>query len=348
MSLPISGPELDRLAALGAYGILDNEGVDLFDRYVRLAATLIGTSMATISFVDEDQVWFKSAVGVTGDYSTRCGTFCTLVVQDGRPLAISDASLDPRFADSPSVCGVPGIRFYLGAPLQTQNGERIGAISAFDSKPRPVGAEMVARLVDLAEAVVTTLELYKTMREVKSLALSDALTGLPNRIRLYQALNGAIATALHYQQPFSILYIDCDKFKLLNDKMGHLTGDRMLQALAVSLRGCLWAGELAARLGGDEFAVILPGAGSAAALLVAHRIQACCAEMMLTGGWPITLSIGVATFLMPPDNVDAALAVADEAMYRAKRGGRNRICSVAVGNHAEAAVVPARYPAPLP
>ena len=331
MSLPIRWPDSNRAALLGACGIIDGDGVDVFHRYARLACTIAGTSMGAVSFLDAGQMWCKSVIGLQSYDLARCGRFCAQTMLADAPLLVPDASRDPRFADMPAVRNPPGLRFYLGVPLRKTNGERIGAVSAFATAPRTATPEMAARLTDLADAVVTTLELYETMQEVKLLALTDGLTGLPNRIHLFQALNTAIGSTWPDLQPLTLLYIDCDNFKLLNDELGHLAGDQMLQVLALSLRDGLRPGDLATRLGGDEFVLMLPGTGARDAWLAAERIRMRGAGLMAARAWPTTLSIGAVTFMTPPKTVEIALSMADEAMYAAKQSGGDRVRCVVAG-----------------
>jgi diguanylate cyclase (GGDEF)-like protein len=331
MSLPIRWPDSDRVAKLGACGIIDGDGVDVFDRYARLACTIAGASMGAVSFLDTDQMWCKSVIGLQNYNMSRCGRFCAHTMQADTALLVVDASRDPRFADVPAVRSALGIRFYLGVPLRKSNGEPIGAVSAFERAPRTATREMVARLTDLADAVVTTLELYKTMQEVKVLALTDGLTGLPNRIQLFQTLKTAIDGAWQDVRPLTLLYIDCDNFKLLNDELGHLAGDQMLQALALSLRDGLRPGDLATRLGGDEFVVMLPETGARDAWLAAERIRTRGAGLMAARAWPTSLSIGAVTFMTPPASIETALSMADKAMYGAKQSGGDRVRCVVAG-----------------
>ncbi len=332
MSLPMHRPDFDRAAPLGARGMIDGDGVDVFDRCARLAATLVGTAMGAVSSLDADQMWCKAVIGWASYDMSRFDWFCAQTMLAVAPLLVTDSCLDSRFADAPIVRNPPGLRFYLGAPLRLPNGQWIGAVSAFATAPRSATAEMAARLTDLADAVVTTLEVYRTMQEVNVLALSDGLTGLPNRIHLYQALNAATGAAWRHLQPLSLLFIDCDKFKRLNDEQGHLAGDQMLQALALSLWDGQRPGETETRLGGDEFVVILPETDPREASLVAERIRTGGGDMMVAQGWPTTLSIGAVTFTTPPVTVEAALALADKAMYRPKKAGGDRMrCIVSSG-----------------
>jgi diguanylate cyclase (GGDEF)-like protein len=325
--------------------VLDAEAVEAFDRYTRLAASVAGTPMAALVLVDAGRIWFQSTVGAGTSERPHgeaagaplCASLWAHAIAGDRPLLVRDARTDGRFADSLAVHRPPGIGLYAGAPLCTPPGHRIGALCAFDHVPRVLDPEPLARLIDLANAVVTTFELYQTVHEIKLLALTDTLTGLPNRMRLYQTLGAAVSASLRHSAPLSLLYIDCDNFKHVNDTMGHVAGDQMLQAIAAVLAGCLRTEEMPARVGGDEF--VLPGSGSRTARLTADRIQHCCSEAMAAGSWPTSLSIGAVTFLLPPSSVDEAIVLADQAMYAAKRGGGNQVCSVVTGDRGPLSVM---------
>jgi diguanylate cyclase (GGDEF)-like protein len=324
---PIAECEQRRLAALHSYQLLQTDFDSSLDRYTRLAAHLIGSPIAAVSFVDVDRQWFRSAIGTTLRETPRDLAFCAHAILGNTPLVVRDAELDPRFSDNPLVMQEPHIRFYAGAPLCTPEGMNIGTICTVDTKPREISPEQSRGLADLADAVVTTLELFKTMREMKRLALTDPLTDLPNRIQFFHALNSTISAVNRNRRPFSLLYMDCDHFKHLNDTQGHETGDLLLRELAAKMVEVLRGADLAARLGGDEFAVVLPETGPSAALLTAERLRRECNVMMASHGWSTTLSIGVATFLHAPGSADLALAQADRAMYKAKIGGRDRVHS---------------------
>ena len=332
-------PELDRLAALDAYQTLDGEGSGAFDRYTRLAATIMNTPMAAISLVGADRVWLKYAFGLPPSVFELRETLCADAIQQDGPSVVSDALLDTRYAQLDVVRGEPHVRFYAGVPLCTPGQQRVGMLCAFDTQPRVATPDRLARLEDLAGAVVTTFELFKSMREIKLLALTDALTGLPNRLNLYHALAGAIARALRSRKPLSLLYIDCDNFKHVNDTLGHICGDALLQSLATALRACLRTEELPGRMGGDEFMVILPAAGPQAAQRAAERVRAVCNAAMEADGWPTTLSVGAVTFLLPPASADAAIAIADQVMYAAKQGGRNQVRAAVVGERQRLTVI---------
>jgi GAF domain-containing protein len=144
--------EDDRLAALQRVDILDTPREESFDRITRLARKALNVPIAHISFIDGHRQWLKSAEGIGATEVPRDQTFCRRVIESGEPLIIPDASLDARFADSPFVCGEPGIRFYAGFPLKTAEGHDIGTLCAIDIKPRDVSADEVQAMNDSSDS----------------------------------------------------------------------------------------------------------------------------------------------------------------------------------------------------
>lgn len=166
-------------------------------------------------------------------------------------------------------------------------------------------------------------ERHRLQQEVEWLAGHDELTGLPNRRTFMGALGGHDP-----HRPISVLLCDIDHFKRINDRLGHLEGDRCLVEIGRLGRGVIEAaGGLFARLGGEEFVVSLPGRDEREAMQIAEALRAAVAASGLAhaDGRPLTVSIGVATGAPGPLRVDALLNAADEALYRAKAAGRNRV-----------------------
>lgn len=161
--------ETERLIALRRYNVLDSPPEPGFDRITSLAARLFKVSVSTISLVDKSRVWFKSRVGWDGDEVNRDESLCSLAILQEELLVIHDARYDGRFSCNPWVEAEPGIRFYAGAPLVTQDGYNLGTLCIIDTQPRDQFNEEERRtLLDLAAMVVDELELRLSMQRIAS------------------------------------------------------------------------------------------------------------------------------------------------------------------------------------
>ena len=172
----------------------------------------------------------------------------------------------------------------------------------------------------------TVLSTFKNVLErEKKEARSDVLTGVANGRFFYELANIEISRASRYKRPFSVAYIDVDNFKVVNDRFGHSVGDSLLRLVAGTIRNNIRESDIIARLGGDEFALMLPETGYESAQTVISRVQKNLLDVMQKNGWPVTFSIGVATFIEPPNSVDEIVKKADELMYSVKNKGKNSI-----------------------
>lgn len=157
------------------------------------------------------------------------------------------------------------------------------------------------------------------------LAREDALTYLPNRREFHELGRQALAQAQREGTSITAAFIDLDKFKEVNDKQGHAAGDALLACVADGLRARLRTSDIAGRLGGDEFALLLPAMDGASAQTYIEDLRQRLLKAMSGGQWPVTFSIGVASYARAPADLDGLLAKADSLMYEVKHGGRNRV-----------------------
>ncbi len=221
---------------------------------------------------------------------------------------------------------------------------------ADDCLRKPIDrAELLARVRSLFRIKRQMDELRQTNEKLQELnrqlglsAASDPLTRLANRRAFESRLEDEIERARRYHQPLSLLVLDLDHFKAINDTYGHAAGDEVLKAVASSLGRSIRKVDLAARYGGEEFVVIVPMTPAAGALVLAERLRALVAEERVTvsteGGAQsiaVTVSIGVAA-LESGQGAEAFFTAADGALYSAKHGGRNRV--VVAGNGEQNAV----------
>ena len=163
MSFPIGSDEEARLAALYELGLLDTPEEPAFDRITRLVTKLLNVPMATVTLVDAQRQWFKSSIGIGAQETSRDVSFCTYTIMSSEPFVVEDASQDARFAQSSLVTSSQGIRFYLGIPLRSLQGFALGALCAFDTKPRVVSADELATLQDLAAIATEEVHLRERL-----------------------------------------------------------------------------------------------------------------------------------------------------------------------------------------
>jgi diguanylate cyclase (GGDEF)-like protein len=198
---------------------------------------------------------------------------------------------------------------------------------------------------DIAKRKKIELELKEANAALEAMSLSDALTHVANRRRYDQCLSDEWRRAMREKSPLSLLLLDVDWFKSFNDTYGHPCGDACLKQIAEAAQDVVFRpSDLVARIGGEEFAVILPNTPEAGALEVAEQICSAVRHRRLPHntnplGW-VTISIGCST-LVPTDSLSAStlMRLADKALYTAKHGGRNQVCSAVLEAQPEAALM---------
>ncbi len=199
-------------------------------------------------------------------------------------------------------------------------GRALGVLHATGPVTGPLSELQAGRLRVLGALVGSRIGTLRAFQRTQLQASTDSLTGLPNRRALEEATRDVVAT----EEPFAVLLCDLDHFKRLNDEHGHPAGDTALRIFSEALRGTLRQGDHAARWGGEEFCVVLPGACAVEAVGWAKRLRAQLATSLAKSGTPaFTASFGVADSTMGR-GIDQLVKMADGALYRAKRGGRDR------------------------
>ena len=171
-----------------------------------------------------------------------------------------------------------------------------------------------------------TLSGLKNVLELeKKRARVDSLTGMANARYFSELARKEIERCKRYNHPLTMIYIDCDGFKSVNDLLGHQIGDQLLRFLASAMRKNTRATDIVARLGGDEFAILMPETGEQIIPEGLKRLHVLLSRALLEDGWPVSLSMGAAIYLQPPGSADAMIQSADRLMFQAKNQGKNTV-----------------------
>jgi diguanylate cyclase (GGDEF)-like protein len=310
-----------RIAALKDLGLLDTTAEEAFDRYTRLATTLLGIPVSLVTLVDADRAFFMSQSGLP-DAGVRqvplSHSLCKHVAATQQPLIVSDARENPIVAENLAVSEL-GVIAYAGMPLVLSDGNAVGTFCAIHQVPHEWSEHDLQVLGDLAAAVTAHLELRRTMAER---SLNDRLTGIPNRDLLCAQADHLLEAATPDEAAqVAAICIGLDGFALVNDAFGAQAADRVLQEVAMRLAPEVRREDVLGRLSGDVFAVVGAGNGDHAALVgLAGRLRAAISESAFNIDGHrigITASVGMASGVQGTPGADL-LAGADDAMRRGK------------------------------
>ena len=320
------------IAELGRKALADNDLDELFAEAAAAAARGLGTPGAAL---------FEACAD--GSLLLRGGAGRLAAARGQR---VADAA--PLLSQAPTLPLRPWV-----APLAEQHGlERgldacigcadrpFGLIGVYDDGLRDFGPDDANFLRGIANILATAIERRDARNRLTYLAQYDALTSLPNRRHLALGLEEALARAAAQGRRAAVMFIDLDRFKHVNDMLGHGVGDQLLVQAAGRLQACAREGDLVARLGGDEFAVVLPDvvADEDTAALAASIIHSLSQPFYLQGQQLfVSASVGIASYPDHGDNAELLLKSADTAMYGAKNGGRNMYRFFARAMHENAA-----------
>ena len=355
MTPPLPVDEARRLAALHATSLFGTGPEEAFDRITRMAAKLLQVPTALISLVGSDTQWFKSRCGFTAQTTSRDVSFCGHAILTDEPMVIEDAARDPRFFDNPIVTGDPHVRFYAGVQLYSVERAKLGTLCIIDSQPRALDAAALDELHDLARMVeeliyhrqlavaaqqlhdqlqqnASRAELAASAGQVAFLLTHDTLTGLANRQALLGTIRDSVADWRRHASQAAVACLNIDRFKRINDALGHAAGDEVLVAVTRCLQAGLGDQDLLARTGSDEFVLLLNQGGGAAGL--DSRLRSLMESVNRSVCWagrdiPISCSLGVARFPQDGEDADTLLSNANTAMRHAKETGGARLQSFA-------------------
>lgn len=297
----------------------------------RIAADALGASAACVATVDDEgELQVIAGVNPLEDLNqpegARPGPDS---LRTGMPVVLAGheevEERYPTFAAAMKQARLEGLASF---PLLRDHAP-FGVVGVFFDRRRelePAAIELVQAICLQAAQALARIRLQE---ELAHLALHDQLTGLANRALLREHIDAALAASMRTNQPLAMMFIDLDRFKPINDRLGHPTGDEVLREVAERLRSTVRDSDVIGRFGGDEFIVVCPETDDEEAALISERVREEVGRPMewLPEGFAVSASVGVVVHHTSehPATTDELLEVADAEMYRAKNGGRDRV-----------------------
>lgn len=309
---------MHRMQVLNALKLLDSAPDERFDRLTRMARRLFDVPIALVTLVDSNRQWFKSCQGLGILETPRDISFCGHAILGDDVFVIPDAAADVRFFDNPLVTDAPGIRFYAGCPLNVSRTVKVGTLCIIDTRPRILSADDLAALKDLAAMVEDELAAFQA-------ATTDPLTGVWNRRGFLNVAQSSIDFCVRQDQPVTLICLDLDGFKDINDVHGHAEGDAVLRRIADGMVQTFRSSDAIARMGGDEFVALMPGAGETDARLAVARLRRWLDTAEDGLDLPFRTSFSSGCVVHDPYNdatIEDLITRADGAMYRMKQRPR--------------------------
>ena len=285
-----------------------------------------------------EEFYYAAAVGqgcesINALVLTTGETLARWVIEQGKPIIISDVNCDPRIQQSSNDVSFPDGCSVVCMPVRT-GGKMLGIIQMMNVDMQVYSRNEIL-LQTLADYAAIAIENARAVSRIQELSITDDCTGLYNARHLFTVLAEEVHRSERFGYEFSLLFLDLDHFKRVNDQHGHLVGSKLLNQVGQALRENLRLVDAAFRYGGDEFAILLPQTSKDGALLVARRLMA----IFKTKSWlageasdvVLRASVGIASYPADATTPQAMVHRADEMMYQVKQAGRNNIAVSGAG-----------------
>jgi diguanylate cyclase (GGDEF)-like protein len=292
---------------------------EVLSRTLEAAGAMPGADAALISMTSVDGKPLVATLGLSAEEAERQAVAGPPDGRRARSIAISYTYTPEELASQRDL-----IHSGLAVPLAGESGP-LGFLTVFTRAPsRSLDKEALEELEALSQRAGPAIENARRFREARQLADLDALTNLHNRRYFHETLAREVARALRYNRHLALIVFDLDDFKAVNDRVGHLAGDAVLAEAAERVRSVVRSADIACRVGGDEFAVILSESTLEDADQLYRRIKAAVSSRSIAQLGKLYLSAGVAE-LQPDDDAVSFFQRADQALYRAKNGGKGQV-----------------------
>lgn len=327
---------------LQAMGIADPAALEDFEVLTRVASLVTGAPNAFVSFMDSSDFWPTSAS--PGGRINREVAYCSALLEaDSDTLMIKDVRSDPRTRAIADRQPESTVVTYAGALLKADDGSKLGTLCVTDDVQRDLNAEQISLLRGLARQAMNLVSLRTAKRELTEalaqmtlLARTDELTTLLNRRAFYEEAEALRRLVLRQRGAMSLVVLDLDHFKRINDGLGHAAGDAVLGAIGRLLCAELRTTDRIGRVGGEEFAIAMPFTTPRDAMQRIEQLRHSIAERPIafgTNSISVTVSGGISEIQAMDSTLDGAMRRGDQALYRAKAAGRNRVLLDTVDVH---------------
>lgn len=252
---------------------------------------------------------------------------CGTATYTGERVLVEDINIDPKWAEIKHLALPHGLRSCWSEPVINSSGKVLGAFGMYYHQPGLPGAEELDDLTSAVRLISIIMDRENNLKRIKELAYTDELTGLSSRAQFYLSLESLIKTSKPRNQSFTLIYLDLDNFKNINDSLGHDAGDELLQVIASRLQQITDHDELVARIGGDEFCIMMQDQHLAKESIITFALQclrSISQPVELFGRRFIpTCSLGIARYPLDGHDLASLLKAADTALYSAKEKGKN-------------------------
>lgn len=290
--------------------------VDLIARIARVRAALI------MRVQNEEIEVFMASKTQNSPYSpghkerlTDSGLYCERVINTGNMLLVPDASKSDEWRNNPDMKF--NMKCYLGFPIRLPSGNYFGTICMLDDKGNHFSQDMK----DFMEKMRNLIESYLNLLH---LSITDQLTGLYNRAYLDIKVAEELRSTDQSRKAITLLLLDIDYFKKINDTFGHLAGDQVLKSFAKTIAASVRSTDMVFRFGGDEIIVLMPDTAIGAAVTEAEKLRAKVENSHMWPEFKVTASIGAAERVFG-ESLDHWVMRVDKALYKVKNGGRNQV-----------------------
>lgn len=274
---------------------------------------------------DRQRVVRMLMTALNGSMESHAEGLLSDVLEEGTSIVVESLQQTSMVTEMRQFVEEYGVKSLIATPIRTKDGI-IGAFLSLSAAPRTLGEQDLATASDLSEFTALAIENARLVAELQRTAITDSLTGVYNTRFFNEVLAREAARAERYETPLSLLMIDVDSFKLVNDTYGHVVGNKVLTQLAMTLGHTVRNTDLVFRCGGDEFGVVLPGTALKGAMRAAEKVlqKVQSTEILQSLGYsgPLTVSIGISEYKRGSP-FESLVAEADQALYASKRSSKN-------------------------